>query len=448
MEILSNIWSALNTENELLVKIILIPFTFVEAYITFLLLSTFMKINCKSFKKNTYIFCVGVVSLFSMNFIPTPFNTLINYIFIFAVIKKLFNLSIHKTLLAVLIPFVTFAIVGTLVFNPVIKLFNIEEFLQDNIPLHRIIYLCILYIFVGILAHLYKYINTRVELLDNLNRHNKSIILVNLLFGIFTLIVQFIITVFYINVLPLYITFLSCISLVFYFVISFYSLNHILKLQKTTTDLENAENYNKTLSFLYDNVKGFKHDFDDIVNMIGGYVKTDDIDGLKKYYIELENDYEKVKNIATLNPNLINNPGIYNLLVSKYKKASDLGVKIHLEYFFDFERINMPIYQFSRMFGILLDNAIEAATNSNEKQVNISFRDSSSNKTQIIIVENSYSNKEIDTSKIFEKGVSEKKDHMGMGLWEVNQIIMQNNNIHLLTTKDDNYFKQQLEIYY
>ena len=108
----------------------------------------------------------------------------------------------------------------------------------------------------------------------------------------------------------------------------------------------------------------------------------------------------------------------------------------------------MPIYQFSRMFGILLDNAIEAASTSLEKEINISFRDSSSNQTQIIIVENTYSNKEVDTSKIFEKGVSEKKDHMGMGLWEVRQILMQNNNIKLITTNNDKYFKQQLEIYY
>ena len=31
---------------------------------------------------------------------------------------------------------------------------------------------------------------------------------------------------------------------------------------------------------------------------------------------------------------------------------------------------------------------------------------------------------------------------------ETNQIISKNNNIVLRTTKDDRYFKQQLEIYY
>ena len=53
-----------------------------------------------------------------------------------------------------------------------------------------------------------------------------------------------------------------------------------------------------------------------------------------------------------------------------------------------------------------------------------------------------------NTKTIFEKGVSGKENHTGIGLWEVNQIISKNNNIVLHTSKNDTYFKQQLEIYY
>ena len=108
----------------------------------------------------------------------------------------------------------------------------------------------------------------------------------------------------------------------------------------------------------------------------------------------------------------------------------------------------MPIYDFSRMLGILLDNALEAAKDSNEKQVNILFRDSQRNNTQIITIENSYTNKDVDTFLIFEKGKTSKENHTGMGLWEVKQILKRNNNVNLITTKDNRYFKQSLEIYY
>ena len=33
-------------------------------------------------------------------------------------------------------------------------------------------------------------------------------------------------------------------------------------------------------------------------------------------------------------------------------------------------------------------------------------------------------------------------------LWEIRQILNKNNNINLYTTKDKQYFSQQLEIYY
>lgn len=448
MEILNNIWSALTTENEMLMKIILIPFTFLEVYLGLLLFSTLLKIPCTAKQRNIYVISFSISSILSMYILPAPINTLINYILLYLIIHNLFKLSNVKIILSIIIPFFIFGIIGTLILNPIIKLFNIEQVLVEKIPLYRIIYLSILYILTYLALLLTKFKNTKIDLLDNLNQHDKTIILMNLLFGIITISIQFIITFLYTGMLPIYVTLLSSLSLLFYFIINFYSLNRVMKLQKTTTDLENAENYNTTLSILYDNVKGFKHDFDNIVHMLGGYIKTNDMNGLTKYYSDLEADCERVKSIAALNPNLVNNPGIYNLLVAKYKKANDLNIKISFECFFDFEKINMPIYQFSRMFGILLDNAIEASSTCEEKELNISLRDSQSAKTQIIIIENTYSNKNVDTKKIFEKGVSEKENHSGMGLWEVKQILIKNNNIKLITTNNDKYFKQQLEIYY
>ena len=108
----------------------------------------------------------------------------------------------------------------------------------------------------------------------------------------------------------------------------------------------------------------------------------------------------------------------------------------------------MPIYEFSRVLGILLDNAIEAAKDCEEKQINIVFRESRKQHVQIVIIENTYLNKDIDTKKIFEKGFSGKENHTGIGLWEVNKIIMNTNNVVLKTSKDDKYFKQELQIYF
>ena len=63
-------------------------------------------------------------------------------------------------------------------------------------------------------------------------------------------------------------------------------------------------------------------------------------------------------------------------------------------------------------------------------------------------IKNNYNNKNIDTAKIFEKGITEKENHSGIGLWEVNQILKRNNNAKLITNNGDKYFEQTLEIYY
>ena len=64
----------------------------------------------------------------------------------------------------------------------------------------------------------------------------------------------------------------SLVALVLYFFISIYSLIRTSKLESTTKILEQEQLYNKTLTILYDNIRGFKHDFNNIVQAIGGYI--------------------------------------------------------------------------------------------------------------------------------------------------------------------------------
>lgn len=107
----------------------------------------------------------------------------------------------------------------------------------------------------------------------------------------------------------------------------------------------------------------------------------------------------------------------------------------------------MKIYEFARILGILLDNAIEASCECEEKTINITFRNDIKNNRQLITIENTYNNKDIDTEKIFEKGISQKENHTGLGLWEVRKILKKNNNVNLFTSKTDTFFSQQLELY-
>ena len=172
------------------------------------------------------------------------------------------------------------------------------------------------------------------------------------------------------------------------------------------------------------------------------------MEGLKKYYVQLEDDCQKVNNLYVLNPKLINNPGVYSLLTTKYHEAEKKGIKVDMSLLLDLSRLHMKIYEFSRILGILLDNAIDASYECDEKIINIIFRDDAKNHRQLVIIENTYKDKNVSTEKIFDKGVTGKENHTGLGLWEVRKIISNSKNLDLYTTKNDKYFSQQLEIYY
>ena len=447
MEILNNIWNALSTENELIIKLNSIPGSFIEAYLTFKLFTTLLKTNYSKKQLYVYVLPVSTVSIFCNFFLPEPFNVFINYAFIFILLLKYFKFNILQSIVAMVVPFAIFGLVSSLILNPFLKIFNTTYEVVFITPIYRIAYLFITYFTVALIILVLKNVHFKINNF-NFDKRTNFTIIVNLILGILTLMIQIVLNFYYINVIPIAFTLFNFALLFAYFFISFYSLTKAMKLDITTRDLENAESYNNSLTVLYDNVRGFKHDFDNMVNIIGGYIEVNDIDGLKEYYSSFKEDCGKIRNVQMLNPNVINNPGIYNLIVAKYKKATDLEVTINFEFFFDFENLHMPIYEFSRILGILLDNAIEAAKDCEQKEINLVFRESRKQHVQLVIIENTYLNKDIDTKKIFEKGESSKENHTGIGLWEVNKIVMNNNNIVLKTSKDDKYFKQELQIYF
>ena len=449
MEFLNNIWTAISTPNELLTNFcIAILILLVEAPLTFYLISNVFNIKFNKKQRIIYIVSSGIIAVIANFFIDWPFNIIFNYAFAFTLLFFIMKVSFIKSCIATLFPSIVFNLVVNLLANPYFSLLNISYEQANTILIYRVPFVLLTYLIVLILNFVLKYRKITINILENFDKRTKVIITLNFIFGFLNIFLQGILSVKYIDILPIEFTFFNFLCLLFYFGLSFYSLAKIMNLVTTTQKLQNAEEYNKTLHILHDSVRGFKHDFDNIVTTIGGYIKTNDMKGLEKYYSQLEEDCEKVNNLYILNPDIINNPGIYNLLTTKYAEALRKGIKVNLTFLLDLNNLHMKIYEFARMLGILLDNAIEAASESDEKVLNIVFRNDSKNNRNIVLIENTYKDKNVNIDEIFNKGVTGKENHTGLGLWEVKQILKKNNNINLYTNKNDTYFSQQLEIYY
>lgn len=451
MQFLNNIWLALNSENEMLVTLLALPLFPVENFLLMSLFLTMLNVSASTKQKFIYISILTIVNLLNLRIIPSPFNVILNYVCVFLSVKFIFKLDILKSFIALIVSSFVFGLLNILLQNPYLTILGITPKVFMNTPIYRLSYLLILYLIVFITYQFlkkFKKIEFTLDLFDTLDKKTLIILYINLLVGFITLCIQLIITDFYIDIVPIIITLLNFILLVSFFALTIYSINRMIKLSITTKNLENAEEYNKSLEILYDHVKGFKHDFNNIISTLGGYIDNNDIDGLKTYFLEIKQDCKITNDVAILNPRIINNPGIYSLLNNKYFKATNLGITMNMEFFLDLNDLNINMYKFSRILGILLDNAIEEALLCEEKIVRVIFRRERNNKRNVVIIKNTYSNKDVDIDKIFKKGISGKENHSGIGLWEVRNYIKKNKNLNLFTSKNSKYFSQQLEIYY
>lgn len=448
MEILQTIWTALTTPNKELLNILILPLHFIEAYISMLLFTTILNINATKKQKFIYVLSMSFVSIFSRLVIPNPFNTFFNVLSIFLLNIFIFKISIFKGILALIIPFITTAILESIFAKIYDSIFKIDYIQATIVPIHRLLISLIIYFMQFIIYLFLKYYKLNFSKFEILNSKKKYLLIANTILGLILIGSQIYIVYFYASVLPFYIILLNLISLITYILFNLYTIFTVSKLETTSTNLEEAQLYNKTLEILQDNTRAFRHDFANILQGMVGYMDKNDMEGLKKYYSQLVDDIQHSNNLTTLSPKVVNNPAIYNVLANKYHKADGLGIKIHLEAFLDMNELDMKIYEFTRVLGILMDNAIEAASECEDKIINVTFRKDTRKHIQLLIVENTYKDKEINTDKIFEKGFSTKEGNTGLGLWEIRQILKKNTNLNLFTTKNSEFFTQQFEIYY
>lgn len=440
-------WTALTSTNEDLINILMIFTNFIEITITMLLFTTVLNISVTKKQEIIYVLSFGIYSVIANFVIPNPYKVILNLLISPILVFFIFKTSILKSILSEIIPIVVGAILETVILKIFTVISGITNEIIYTVPIYKISLMFTNYITIFILYNICKFKNINITILDTMGTRTKILLIINSIFMVVSFALQTFLISFYIDNLPIYVTAISLMVLLGYYIISFYSLVKTTKLQLTEQVLEQTKQYNKTLTILHDNIRCFKHDYNNMVTTLGGYIISEDMEGLKKYYNELLNDCSKVKNLSALSPEVINNPAIYSLLTNKYYQAAELGINMNIESFIDFNKINMKVYEFTKILGILLDNAIEASKECQEKTINIIIRNDFKINRQLIIVENTYKEKNIDTEKIYEKGYTSKPNNTGLGLWETRQILKKNNNLNLFTSKNNEFFKQQLEIY-
>lgn len=226
---------------------------------------------------------------------------------------------------------------------------------------------------------------------------------------------------------------ISSLSFIYYFIETKYS--------KMQSDIV-TNNMNNTI----DKLRVIKHDYDNILQCINGYIVTKQYDGLNYYISELTNETKDIDYNTGFSEELIHQPALFGVLSAKYHIALSKKIDFNIKIDTDLSLISYNKAKLSRIIGILLDNAIEASEKTKNKKVIIHIGEDKDTNSTFIQVKNSVLDKNIDINNIFEKGVSSKKIKSGIGLWEVKKLVNAAPNSHIITNIKDNLFSQTLVI--
>ena len=243
---------------------------------------------------------------------------------------------------------------------------------------------------------------------------------------------------------------IAIILIISYYSITIINIKKTIKLKNEQNKVNELEGNNTRLMESFEDMRSFRHDMKNIMQGLGGYIQAKDMDGLTNMYNEFMSDCKGIQNTKDFEKLGNTNPAIYNLINNKYLEAKKDGINITVGVYVDLNVLKIKTYELCRVLGILIDNAIEATKECDNKEISIKFIKDKYNNRNLVIIENPYKNTLLDLSKLKQKGFTTKKDKKrhGLGLWRVNKIIAKNDNLRLTTSREDNkIFKQQLEIY-
>lgn len=210
--------------------------------------------------------------------------------------------------------------------------------------------------------------------------------------------------------------------------------------------LQNLSNYSQQVEGLYQEIRGFRHDYANILSSLKIGIDQQDINLVSQVYDSvLKNSGEKLKgkrfDVAHLRN--INDLALKSLLLSKLSEAQNLSVPVSLEIGEQFSIKNMEQIDFLTITSILLDNAIESAA---EGGIAVCFLEDTEWNKLVMIVKNSTLEREIELRDIFKRDNSSKGEGRGIGLANVRRILKSYPNVCLKTTSKNYVFTQILEI--
>ena len=193
-------------------------------------------------------------------------------------------------------------------------------------------------------------------------------------------------------------------------------LDDTRKLEAQQDIIAQQQLYERDLEAIRQEVRSFRHDYKNLLAGLSEQADKGELDQLRTALSELDTGFdrrigEKIR-VSTQIGNVCV-PQVRSLLLSKLASMGEQKIDCRMEALYPVERVGMDPWDFTRCLGILLDNAAEAALETDTPWVEIVLL---SQKGRLSLrVSNPYIGA-IDPDKIWTEGFSTKGEGRGLGL--------------------------------
>ena len=190
----------------------------------------------------------------------------------------------------------------------------------------------------------------------------------------------------------------NCFLFGCYFVISTVLIVNIIRSRIENMDLQmkqdayqRLQEYTGQVEAMYSSLRAFKHDYNNIMLTLSGYMESGDMEGLKAYFN---------REIAPMNQKLFTATSRLNQLIhikitelksivsAKLLYAAELNINVTVEIEKEISSVPMWTVDLCRVVGIFLDNAIEGALETEKPEIRMAVLDEA--EEVVFIISNSF----------------------------------------------------------
>ena len=204
--------------------------------------------------------------------------------------------------------------------------------------------------------------------------------------------------------------------------------------------------YERDLEDIRREVRAFRHDYKNLLAGLSEQAGAGEADALLDSLAQLDAGFdrrigEKIR--ASTQLGNVRVPQVRSLLLSKLAAMGAQGVDCRLEVLYPVEAVGMDVWDFTRCLGILLDNAVEGALETQSPWVEIVLL--AQGEELFLRLANPYAGT-VDPEKIWAEGFSTKGENRGLGLSGYRRIVEGCPSASASTSWAEGVFVQELTV--